>query len=106
VPIKPINVDFERGLNLLPYYLLFPNLGIATQDSGLIITREEYGKGNCLLAFDLNQSESTGPPFALEKTGTVRIELQFSKSLKHAINCIVYSEHQRVLELDQCKQAR
>lgn len=103
IPIKALNVDFDKDQALLPYYLLFPNIGISSQDAGIIISREEYKDGNCLLAFDLCQSDQWGA-MVLEKTGTVRVELQFSKALKSSVNCVVYSEHQRLLELDNFRE--
>ena len=99
IPIKSMNIDFQNNLSLLPYYLLFPNIGVSAKDSGIIVKREEYQNGNCLFAFDFElMNENT--TLSLEKTGTIRLELQFSAGLKSSINCVVYSEHQKILEVD------
>lgn len=103
LPIKALNVDFDKDQCLLPYYLLFPNIGISSQDAGIIVSRDEYKNGNCLLAFDLSQSDQWGA-MVLEKTGTVRVELQFSKALANSVNCVVYSENQKILELDNFRE--
>lgn len=100
IPIKALNVDFEKGLSLLPYYLLFPNIGSSCKDSGIIIERDEYADGNCLFAFDFEPIDECST-LKLEKTGTIRLELQFSKAISTSINCIVYSEHQKLLEIDK-----
>ncbi len=99
IPIKALNVDFAKNLSLLPYYLLFPNIGISSKDSGIIIQRDEFEFGNCLFAFDFEPMDNCSA-LALEKTGTVRLELQFSKALTTSINCVVYSENQKLLEID------
>lgn len=99
IPIKALNVDFAKNQSLLPYYLLFPNIGISSKDSGIIIQREEYEDGNCLFAFDFEPMDNCST-LTLEKTGTVRLELQFSTALTTSISCVVYSESQKLLEID------
>lgn len=99
IPIKALNIDFAKNLSLLPYYLLFPNIGISSKDSGIIIQRDEYEDGNCLFAFDFEPIDNPST-LSLEKTGTVRLELQFSTALTASVNCVVYSEHQKLLEID------
>lgn len=99
IPIKALNIDFSKNLSLLPYYLLFPNIGISSKDSGIVIQRDEYEDGNCLFGFDFEPIDNCST-LTLEKTGTVRIELQFAKALTTSINCVVYSEHQKLLEID------
>lgn len=104
IPTKPLSVDFKNNQALLPYYLLFSGLGIKSQDAGLIFDRAEYCNGNCLMAFDLDQTSMQGSTLSLEKTGNVRLELQFANPLKQSVTCIVYSESQKVLQIDKFRQ--
>lgn len=99
IPIKALNIDFDKKQCLLPYYLLFPNLGISSKDSGILVERDEYENGNCLFAFNFEPIQECAT-LSLEKTGTVRLELQFSKPLANSVNCVVYSEQQKLLEID------
>lgn len=103
-PIKGMNLDFSNGQNLIPYYLLFCSLGIAGQDQGLTFDRKKYNEGQTFFAFDINQSIGSDATLQLEKNGSVRIELKFATPLSEAINCLVYSEHQKVLEIDKYRQ--
>jgi len=106
IPIRGMNLDFsDTDSNyLLPYYLLFSSLGIAGQDESLDITRNTFSKNKCFFAFDINQTAFSDSMLQLEKNGSVRIELKFSKAVSEALNCLVYSEHQNVLELNRYRQ--
>jgi hypothetical protein len=103
-PMRGMNMDFTNENYLLPYYQLFTSLGIAGQDQGLSFDRESFAKGNTFFAFDINQSSASDSTLQLEKSGSVRIELKFAKALSQAVNCLVYSEQQKVLEIDKYRQ--
>jgi hypothetical protein len=103
-PMKGLNLDFTNNSNLLPYYLLFTSLGIAGQDQGLSFDRNQFQNGNTFFAFDINQSSGSDSALQLEKSGSVRIELKFAKGLTEAVNCLVYSEQQKILEIDKYRQ--
>lgn len=96
-------MDFSGGNYLLPYYQLFTSLGIAGQDQGLSFDRKSFANGNTFFAFDINQSSASDSALQLEKSGSVRIELKF-EALSEAVNCLVYSEQQKVLEIDKYRQ--
>jgi hypothetical protein len=102
-PIKGVNLNFTTNEYLLPYYLLFSALGIAGQDQGLTFDRKKFAEQYAFFAFDIshNTSDST---LHLEKSGSVRLELKFQKGLTEALNCLIYSEQQKVLEIDKFRQ--
>ncbi|CAK1591845.1 unnamed protein product [Parnassius mnemosyne] len=63
----------------------------------------KYGKGYCLLAFDLTPdlSANSSTHWNLIKHGSVRIEVRFESSLIQTINCIVYAEFDNIIEIDK-----
>jgi len=63
-----------------------------------------FPTGFTIFAFDINQSVGSDSTLHLEKNGSVRIELKFAKPLPEAVNCLVYSEQQKVLEIDKFRQ--
>lgn len=85
--------------------MLFTSLGLSGRNAGLKIKRNEYPEGFCFFAFDINQSLSNTDALSLEKSGTVKLEIKFGKTLTEAVNCIVFSQHQRILEIDKFRQA-
>lgn len=103
-PIKGLQLDFDSDIKLLPYYLLYCSLGTAGQDQGLTFDREEFCSGQTFFGFDINQSTGSDSALQLEKNGCVRIELKFAKALPEAVNCLVYSEHFKILEIDRFRQ--
>jgi hypothetical protein len=105
VPVKALSLDFSSNQYSLSYYLLMSGLGIAGKDHGLCFDRTKFLEGNIFFAFDINQSEGSESTLQLEKSGSVRIELKFASALSHALNCIVYSENQALIELDKFRRA-
>lgn len=103
MPVRPLT--FNNDDFLLAYYLLFTSTGIAGQDVGLSFSRDNYKEHNALFAFDIVQGSGNDSLLSLEKTGNVKIEIQFSQALSESVHCIVLSEHQTVLEVDKYRQA-
>lgn len=102
IPIRGLNLDFDNNAYLLPYYMLFCSLGIAGQDQGLTFDRKKFAEMFTFFAFEINHSADS--TLHLEKTGSVRVEIKFASAVPEAVNCLVYSEHQRVLEIDKFRQ--
>jgi hypothetical protein len=105
VPIKPLTVDMKDNHYLIPYFMTFSSTGNAGQDFGFQITRDDYIKGGYYLyPFDLRPILGSESTLHLEKSGSVRIELKFSKALAQATTLIVYAEEQGIIEIDQYRQ--
>lgn len=105
MPIRPLTLDFTNDEFLLPYYLLFTSTGIAGQDTGLSFSRNDYKENNALFAFDIQQTTGNESLLHLEKSGSVKLEIQFATPLTASVNCVVLSEQQSVLEIDKYRQA-
>ena len=105
MPVRPRILDFENNECLLPYYLLFTSTGIAGQDVGLSFGRDDYKGNNALFAFDIHQPTGSESLLYLEKSGSVKIEVQFANALDKSVHCIILSEQQGVLEIDKYRQA-
>ncbi len=104
MPIRPLSFNFNKNGFLLAYYLHFTSTGIAGQDVGLI-SRANYKKNNALFAFDVVQGGGSKSLLTLEKTVSLKLEVQFLTALTESIHCIVLSEHQAVPEIDKYRQA-
>jgi len=101
-----MNLDFSEHNYVLPYYLLFCSLGMNNQNQGLAIDRHKFQKQYTFFAFDVFQESGSDSTLTLDKTGSVRIEIQFKTPLPEAVNCLIYSEHQKVLEIDKFRQVK
>lgn len=104
IPIHPLQLNFNQEEYLLAYYLLFTATGIAGQDNGLHFDRRQYKDLYALFSFDIIQAANNNSLLTLDKSGNVRLELKFSTALPRAIHCIIYSEHQGLLEIDKYRQ--
>jgi hypothetical protein len=105
IPIHPLQLNFTSSNYLLPYYMLFTSTGIAGQDSGIPISRKSYKDIYTLFSFDITQSSNNDSLLNLDKSGNVKLELKLGAALTEAVHCIVYSEHQGLLEIDKYRQA-
>ncbi|KAH9632615.1 hypothetical protein HF086_001858 [Spodoptera exigua] len=88
---------------IIAYHTLFSGTGIHFLNEGNAISREQYAKGYCLLAFDLTPdlSANSSAHWNLIKHGSVRLEVRFEYSLIQTINCIVYAEFDNIIEIDK-----
>ena len=103
IPAKPLQPNFERNKSVRSYLSLFSGMDMFYQDEGNDITRDEYGKGYTLFAFDLTQDLNDGTHYNLVKQGNLRLELHFAKPLPETINVICYAEHDNIIEVDRSR---
>ena len=107
IPSKPLQPLFPGNSPqfIEAYHTLFSGSGLFYANEGNSISRDEYANGYCLFAFDLTpdlSAQFTGHR-NLVKNGTMRIEVQFEKTLTKTINCILYAEFDNVLEIDAAR---
>lgn len=102
IPAQPLTPDFGQNLYVESYNTLFSGTGIHWKDEGNDITYADYPKGYTLYAFDISQDLSANEShWNLQKHGTVRLELRFAAPLPNAVNCIVFSEFNNLIEIDK-----
>jgi len=101
-PAQPLTPDFANKNYVEAYNTLFAGTGIHFKDEGNDITYSEFGNGFTLYAFDLSSDLSAHEShWNLQKQGVVRLELRFAAALPTAVNCIVYSEFNNLIEIDK-----
>jgi len=81
------------------YHTLFTGLNKHNKDNTGIITRSDYRRGYTLFCFDLTPDLCEGGHFNLQKTGNLRLELQFAEALPETVNVIVYGEFENVIQV-------
>jgi len=72
---------------------------------GLSIGREAFNNGYAIYQFCLesNNKNEGANQIDLIKRGNLRLELHFAKGLPETVNCLVYSEDNVLLEVDQSR---
>ena len=103
VPSKPLQPDFEGENHMRSYVSMFSGTGLMCRDQGNDISRDEYGNGYTLFAFDLTPDLSDVGHFQLAKHGNLRLELHFKSQLSETVNAIVYAEFDNVIEIDKAR---
>ncbi|XP_014207795.1 uncharacterized protein F54H12.2-like [Copidosoma floridanum] len=104
IPSKPLQPTFTRSGSMYveAYQILFSGSGIHNMNEGNKIHRKNYPKGYCLFAFDLTLDLPThfAGHWNLVRNKSVRVEVRFETPLTKTINCALYSELDKVLEID------
>lgn len=103
IPSKALQPSFDNNIYTAAYHTLFSGTGIHFLNEGNGISREQYAKGYCMLAFDLTAdlSSNSNTHWNLIKHGSVRLEVRFESTLTQTINCIIYAEFDNVIEIDK-----
>jgi len=99
--IRPIQPNYERGQYIRAYDTLFAGTGKLSKDEGLFITREDYGSGYALYAFDLSADLGEDDHFNLVRQGSVRLALKFAAALPATVSVIAYAEFENIIEVDR-----
>lgn len=101
-PAQPLTPDYGNDAYVEAYNTLFAGTGIHWKDEGNDISYHEYARGYTLYAFDVTADLSAHEShWCLQKQGVVRLELRFAAPLPAAINCVVYSEFNNLIEIDK-----
>jgi len=101
--VKPLEVNFANQLFITAYASLFMGTGKWMRDEGNHISREDFGGGYALYAFDLTPDLAEGGHFNLIKPGNVRVDLKFAQALTSTINVIAFAEFENILEIDRSR---
>ncbi|XP_026289523.1 uncharacterized protein F54H12.2-like [Frankliniella occidentalis] len=104
-PAIPLTPDFANEQWTDAYSTLFSETGIHFKDEGNDISYDDYGKGYTIFCFDLTPDKSAHEGhWNLQRQGVVRLEMRFKVQLPAAVNCIIYSEFDNILEIDKNRQ--
>lgn len=102
VPSKPYVCDFANNEYIRAYHSLFEGCNINHSDTGNNINRSGYPNGYALVAVDFTPDLcSSAAHTSLPKTGSLRIDVQFSVPLDHSITAIIFAEFDSLIEIDQ-----
>ena len=99
--IRPIQPDYEHRLYIRAYNSLFAGTGKLCKDEGLFISRDDYGNGYALYAFDLTADLGEDDHFSLTRQGSVRLALKFAVALDATVSVVAYAEFENVIEVDR-----
>ena len=105
VPSKPLQPNFEDGEYVRSFYNLMVSSGLANQDAGSNISRQDFANGFALYSMDLTPSLiDDNQLFELVKSGALRLELKFAAGLTRSVTVVVWAEMDSVLEIDRSRQ--
>jgi len=101
--IRPIEPNFVDGQYIRAYNTIFAGTGKLGSDEGLFVSREDYGNGYTLYAFDLTTDLREDDHFSLVRQGSVRLALKFAQALPATVTVIAYAKFENVIEIDRNK---
>ena len=80
---------------------LFAGTGKLCKDEGLYISREDFGNGYALYAFDLSADLGEDDHFSLVRQGSVRLALKFAAALGATVSVVAYAKFENIIEVDR-----
>ncbi len=100
-PGVPIIYSFGSGLTSQGYDFYLEQLGLhQSKTNG--ISSADYNNGYTIFVFDLTSDLSASQDhFSMIQTGDIFAEFNFEKALEKEITCIIYTEYEKLLEIDQ-----
>ena len=102
VPSKPLQPNFVTGQYVRSFFNLMVSSGLANQDAGSNISRQDFAGGFALYSMDLTPSLiDDNQLFELVKSGALRMELKFDAPLAQSVTVVVWAEMDSVLEIDR-----
>ena len=105
VPSKPLQPNFVTGQYVRSFFNLMVSSGLANQDAGSNISRQDFAGGFALYSMDLTPSLiDDNQLFELVKSGALRLELKFAAGLTRSVTVVVWAEMDSVLEIDRSRQ--
>lgn len=103
VPGRPLKTDFSAGLYSDAFVRLFEVSGKWNNDAGLIISRDDFGKGYSLFVFTVDPCGFGDEYLNLIRRGNTRLELKFKQATSKAVNAIVFATFSSLLEIDKSR---
>ena len=104
LPTRALKLNFEKELYTEGYLTLFTGTNKLFQDSGLQIKRRDYSKGYSIFAFDISPSLCFGAHVERFRTGSVRLELEFAKSITSSVSIIAYIQYDSLLQINAFRE--
>jgi len=100
-PGVPIIYDFRNKVTSPGYEFYMEQLGLyQSKTNG--ISKSDYENGYTIFVFDLTSDLSASQDhFSMIQTGDIFAEFNFERALEKEITCIVYTEFEKLLEIDQ-----
>ncbi|XP_069059611.1 uncharacterized protein F54H12.2-like [Pleurodeles waltl] len=104
IPAKPFTPSFGTSNFVREYLGLVLIMGKHLQKSGVIVSREGYGAGYTLFAFDLTPDMEDGDHYNLIKNGNLKAVIRFTHALATNVNIIVFSVFNSVIQVNHALQ--
>ncbi|XP_069068420.1 uncharacterized protein F54H12.2-like [Pleurodeles waltl] len=104
IPAKPFTPSFGTSNFVREYLGLVLITGKHLRDSGVVVSREGYGAGYTLFAFDLTPDMEDGDHCNLIKNGNLKAEIHFTQALATNVNMVVFSVFDSVIQVNHARQ--
>ncbi|OOZ36250.1 hypothetical protein, partial [Solemya elarraichensis gill symbiont] len=107
LPSRPIKMDVGTNKNYVTSFVnLFEVAEKWNKDDGLQITRQSFGNGYALYAFELAPNDLGEQYMNLVRQGNIRLEVKFATNTSETLNCLAYAEFPALLEIDQTRDVK
>ncbi|XP_069061958.1 uncharacterized protein F54H12.2-like [Pleurodeles waltl] len=103
IPAKPLTLSFGTSNFVREYLRLVSITGKHLRDSGVVVSRERYGAGSTLFAFNLTPDMEDGDHYNLIKNGNLKAEICCTQALATNVNIVVFSVFDSVFHVNHAR---
>ncbi|KAK3099732.1 hypothetical protein FSP39_008638 [Pinctada imbricata] len=104
LPGRPLQMDFGDNRNYVSAFVrLFEACGKWNKDTGLYISRENFGNGYTFFAFNITPCFFEADYINLVRRGNTRLELRFNSATTEAVNVVVLATFSSLLEINKSR---
>ena len=100
IPSSPLQPNFNNYKFICSYLRFFSQTFQYFADTGLALSRSDFGGGYTLFAFDLTPKlNSSDSAFKLIKSGNIRLEVHFAAATPLTLTAVVLAEYDNLLQV-------
>jgi len=108
-PHRPYTPDFKTKKYMREYFSLFETANQVKYETNIDITRQEYGKGFTIFAFnftpDLSDGVAKSGYVSPVVRGNLRVELKFAQPIQELVTAIIFCEFDNLIEIQNSRFA-
>jgi len=101
IPSTAYSMDFDKDHFVRLYRDFCTNINQNNNDTGTLITMEEYKKNYCFLTVNLNPDACASDHTHIDEVGVIDLDIKLSEATKNSVVLFILAYSDGILALDE-----